>query len=64
MRDPGDPPRWEMARALPHPELRAWVESYAGYWERADGPLVRRELPVPKAVLINVWHFGTYRPGA
>ncbi|MBC8070733.1 MAG: AraC family transcriptional regulator [Deltaproteobacteria bacterium] len=51
-RDPGDPPRWELARAHAHPRLRACVEGYAGYWERADAPLVRRELPVPKAVLI------------
>jgi len=51
-RDAGEPPRWELARARSHPRLQPWVESYTGYWERGDGPLVRREVPVPRAILI------------
>lgn len=51
-RDPGEPPRWELARARPHPRLAACIDAYVGYWERGDGPLVRRELPGPRVVVI------------
>lgn len=44
--------RWEIARALPAPDLRAHVRAYVGWYEHLAAPLVRRELPTHEAPLI------------
>ncbi|BCB88905.1 helix-turn-helix domain-containing protein [Phytohabitans suffuscus] len=42
-------------RGRPHPRLRSRVGGYAGYEERADGVLHRRELPGSRVVLVVGW---------
>ncbi|NMO14784.1 AraC family transcriptional regulator [Pyxidicoccus fallax] len=44
---------WELVLGAPDPRLRRYVlDTYIGYHEQAPGPVRRRELPSPKAVLI------------
>ncbi|MET8359617.1 AraC family transcriptional regulator [Micromonospora sp. NPDC005171] len=48
-------PIGEMVRGLPDASLRPFVDSYVGYRERADVPLVRRESAGVFVVLILGW---------
>jgi AraC-like DNA-binding protein len=43
---------WELVRAEPAPELRAYVHGYDGFVERSARPLRRRELPGGRVPLI------------
>lgn len=43
---------WEVASTPIPPALRAHVRSWTGYVERTTGPLIRRELPGPRVVVI------------
>ena len=43
---------WELVRRPPDPRLRALVADYAGFAERADGLVLRRELPTARIPVI------------
>lgn len=54
IRHASEPGRWELALALPHPELRPYVREYVGGFENMQPPVCRRELPTDIApVIIN-----------
>jgi AraC-like DNA-binding protein len=42
----------ELAKRAPHPALAAHVGSLTGWYERADGPVRRTELPIAQIVLV------------
>jgi AraC-like DNA-binding protein len=44
--------RWEMARRLPAPHLRAYVRDLCGYTEHTPGGIRRREFPGAQVVVI------------
>ncbi|MFI7605228.1 helix-turn-helix domain-containing protein [Micromonospora sp. NPDC049366] len=48
-------PMAEVVLGLPQPRLRPYVDRYIGYRERADVPLVRREVAGAHVVLILGW---------
>ncbi len=44
--------RWEAAARAPAAGLRSVVDDYEGYWEHSRQPVGRREVPIPRVVLI------------
>lgn len=56
--------RWETATGVVDRRLRSLVDPYAGYWERSAWPVVRREVPVPRVmVIIGLGDSLTVSPG-